>query len=116
MVFNGQNITGLPPYKVCRSGLSRTFQNIRLFTTETALENVMVGGHVRQKYPWWCAPLMWPPYLKEERLLRARSYDLLRVLHLEDYAQVPASAMPYGAQRRLEIARSGDQTVVSAAG
>ncbi len=58
--FQGRDITGTPPHRVCRSGIARTFQNIRLFANETVLENVMIGGHLRQKTGWWQAVLCLP--------------------------------------------------------
>lgn len=108
---SGENtvcITGLPPHKVCKAGLARTFQNIRLFVNETVLQNVMVGGYVRQKSHWWMnlLPGICRSAAREERDIRDRSMALLERLGLDDYANVPALALPYGAQRRLEIARA----------
>lgn len=104
--FHGQNITGLPPHAICKAGIARTFQNIRLFGNATALENVMVGGHVRQKSAWWMPPLQLPMVRGEEKRLTAASLDLLERLNLADAAHKLAASLPYGAQRRLEIARA----------
>jgi len=100
-------ITGLPPHKVCKAGLARTFQNIRLFTNETVLQNVMIGSYVRQKSRWWMSlmPGLFRGAEREELEIRERSMRLLNRLGLEAYANAPASSLPYGAQRRLEIAR-----------
>ncbi|HOO86864.1 MAG TPA: ABC transporter ATP-binding protein [Synergistales bacterium] len=104
--FDGQDITGFQPHMVCRSGISRTFQNIRLFTNETVLENVMIGCHVRRKSKWWMAPLGLPSFRAEEEAIREKSMDLLKSVGLEDFADEPSASLSYGAQRRLEIARA----------
>ena len=104
--FDDHEITGLQPYMVCRSGISRTFQNIRLFSNETVLENVMIGCHVRRTSKWWMAPLSLPSFRNEEEAIREKSLGLLRSLGLEQYADERSSSLPYGAQRRLEIARA----------
>jgi branched-chain amino acid transport system ATP-binding protein len=103
-----KKITGLPPHSVCKAGLARTFQNIRLFGNETAIENVMIGGYVRQKGRWWMnlVPFTFPGAVREEKKLRAQSHELLERLGLGGYSDAQASSLPYGAQRRLEIARA----------
>jgi branched-chain amino acid transport system ATP-binding protein len=106
VLFNGADITGTPPHRVCRSGIARTFQNIRLFGNETVLENVMIGCHLRQKTNWWQAVLCLPSNRREERTIAERSRELLKVVGLQDLAGEKASSLPYGAQRRLEIARA----------
>jgi branched-chain amino acid transport system ATP-binding protein len=104
--FAGHEITGMPPHRVCRSGIARTFQNIRLFGNETVLENVMIGANVRQKTGWWQAVLCLPGNAREEREIAARARELLAVVGLVALAGEPANSLPYGAQRRLEIARA----------
>jgi branched-chain amino acid transport system ATP-binding protein len=104
--FEGRELTGMTPHQVCRAGIARTFQNIRLFGNETALENVMIGGFVRQKTGWIQSVLMTPASLREERAIRERSMELLDVVGLADIAGEKANSLPYGAQRRLEIARA----------
>jgi branched-chain amino acid transport system ATP-binding protein len=106
--FMGHTLTGLPPHKVCEAGLARTFQNIRLFHNETVLENVMIGAHVRQKGRWWqtLVPFVFPSAEREEREIRASSIELLSRLGLAAQADAVSSSLPYGAQRRLEIARA----------
>jgi branched-chain amino acid transport system ATP-binding protein len=103
---HGRDITGTPPHRVCKSGIARTFQNIRLFGNETVLENVMIGCHLRQKTGWWQAVLCLPSSRREEHAVAATSRELLAVVGLEDLAGEKASSLPYGAQRRLEIARA----------
>ena len=103
-----ETITGLPPHRVCATGLARTFQNIRLFSNETALENVMVGSYVRQKGRWWMnlVPYVFRAAEAEQEEILKNAMALLERLGLAEYAHAPASSLPYGAQRRLEIARA----------
>jgi branched-chain amino acid transport system ATP-binding protein len=104
--FEGKELTGMSPHQVCRAGIARTFQNIRLFGNETALENVMIGSFVRQRTGWFQSVLMTPASLREEKEIRKKSMELLEVVGLGDIAGEKASSLPYGAQRRLEIARA----------
>ena len=106
--FLEKSIGGLSPDKVCRAGMSRTFQNIRLFGNETVLQNVMIGSRIRQNYSWWMtlAPFIFTDVIKEDSAAKARAIDLLEELGLEAFAEEQASSLPYGAQRRLEIARA----------
>ena len=106
ILFNGQRITGLAPHNTCKAGIARTFQNIRLFQGLSSLQNVMVGGHLRQKSAWWMPPLQVPLVRAEEKALRESGMALLERLDLADVAELPAGSLPYGAQRRLEIARA----------
>ena len=106
--FLGKSVGGLSPDEVCKAGMSRTFQNIRLFGNETVLQNVMIGSRIRQKYSWWqtLAPFIFTDVIREDAAVRARALDLLAQLGLEEFAEEKASSLPYGAQRRLEIARA----------
>jgi branched-chain amino acid transport system ATP-binding protein len=97
---------GLRPHAVTQLGIARTFQNIRLFSYMTALENVMVGEHPRMHAQVWDALLKTPFARKEERQVRERAMDMLRFVGLERYAEQYARNLPYGFQRRLEIARA----------
>lgn len=106
IVFDGQRLNGLPSYQICKKGIARTFQNIRLFDQGTVLENVMVGCHVRRFCQWWMAPLCLPVFYREEKAIRKKSMELLDKLNLASLARNKASSLPYGAQRRLEIARA----------
>ena len=106
VLLEGKPITGLPPHKVCEAGIARTFQNIRLFYNETVLQNVMIGGFVRQKSHWWMHPLMIPSCTREEKDLRDRAMALLESVGLDHVADETSNSLPYGAQRRLEIARA----------
>ena len=104
--FKDRDITGLKPHEVCALGLARTFQNIRLFYNETALENVMIGRHVRRKHHWWGTVLGLPGARNEEKDIREKAELLLNRIGLDSYRNEKASSLPYGAQRRLEIARA----------
>ncbi len=90
VIFEGRDITGAAPHEVCKAGIARTFQNIRLFANETALQNVMIGAGC----------------LREEKALRDKALQLLEIVGLADHGHEKATSLPYGAQRRLEIARA----------
>ena len=104
--FAGRSIRGRKPFEICRMGMARTFQNIRLSPHMSVLENVMVGCHVRRRCPWWMAPLGLPVYYREEQAIRDKARDLVEHLHLAEYMDEKAGSLPYGAQRRLEILRA----------
>jgi branched-chain amino acid transport system ATP-binding protein len=104
--FQGHEITGLAPHQVCAAGIARTFQNIRLFSNETALQNVMIGAHLRQKTTWWHALFSTPGWYREEKAIRDKALRLLAEVELAEHAEEKATSLPYGAQRRLEIARA----------
>ncbi len=105
-VFNGINLFRQKPYVVVESGIARTFQNIRLFANMTALENVMVGQHVRTHTGVLGAVLRGPKTRAEEARIRARALELLAYVGIEKHAQEAARNLSYGDQRRLEIARA----------
>ncbi|MFE6066271.1 ABC transporter ATP-binding protein [Streptomyces sp. NPDC056525] len=100
--------TVLPPtsYKVTDAGIARTFQNIRLFHNMTVLENVLVGRHTRMKQGLWSALLRLPGFKKAEAEATDRAMELLEFIGLQDKAQHLAKNLPYGEQRKLEIARA----------
>jgi branched-chain amino acid transport system ATP-binding protein len=104
--FDGRSIVGLPPHQITRLGITRTFQNIRLFSYMTAVDNVMVGEHCRMHAKVWDSLLRTPLARGEERAVEARALATLRRLGLEGYADTYARNLPYGLQRRLEIARA----------
>jgi branched-chain amino acid transport system ATP-binding protein len=101
-----QRINGLKPNLVTERGLARTFQNIRLFSNMTVLENVMIGRHCRTSAGILGAVLRGPGTRSEERGIAEHSYRLLEKVSLAQYANELAKNLPYGAQRRLEIARA----------
>jgi branched-chain amino acid transport system ATP-binding protein len=102
----GRRIDGLAPHRVTTLGLARTFQNIRLFAGMTTLENVMLGRHCRTTTGLLGAILHGPDTRRQQQETVTRSYALLERLGLAQYADEVAGNLPYGAQRRLEIARA----------
>jgi len=105
--FGATAVGGLPPYRRTALGISRTFQNIRLFASMTALENVMLGLHCRTR-GGLLAPLLGLPFRLQrgEAVARARAFQVLERVGLAADADRPAVDLPYGEQRRLEIARA----------
>ncbi len=101
-----QRINGLKPNRVTEKGLARTFQNIRLFHNMTVLENVMIGCHCRMKAGILGAVLRGVSTRREEKAVVQKSYSILEKIGLEKYVNDFAKNLPYGAQRRLEIARA----------
>ncbi len=104
--LDGADITSLPPHRITALGIARTFQNIRLFQELSVLDNVLVGFHCRSRASWIEAVLRLPRYRTEEREHCARALELLAEVGLEAAAAQPAGKLPYGHQRRLEIARA----------
>lgn len=106
VLFKGQDITGLRPDQITKLGIARTFQNIRLFQSMTVLENVMISKHVRLKANPLEGILGLPRYTKARRRQHEECMELLRWVKLDDVANEMATSLPYGKQRRLEIARA----------
>jgi branched-chain amino acid transport system ATP-binding protein len=105
-VFNGEPLTGMKPYRIAACGIARTFQNIRLFANMSALENVMVGRHVRTRAGVAGAVLRGAAARAEEREIAHRAWELLDYVGIAARAAQPAFGLAYGDQRRLEIARA----------
>jgi ABC-type branched-subunit amino acid transport system ATPase component len=106
ILFNGRSIAGLSPDKIAQRGVSRTYQNIRLFTGMTVIENVLVGMHPRLHGNFVASVLGFPGVRREERDALVRALELLEYVGLEDKGDLLAENLPYGQQRRLEIARA----------
>lgn len=106
ILFRGQPIQGMPPDRVAALGIARTYQNIRLFANVTVLENVLVGMHRRLHAGWFGAVLRTPATRREERTAIKEGMEILRFVDLADKAEYIAKNLPYGEQRRLEIARA----------
>lgn len=104
--LSGRDITGLNPTKINRAGIARTFQNIRLFSNLTVIENVMVGLSNQIKCSVAESVLRLPRHSKSEKEFYESAYELLKLFGLEEYKDQLASNLPYGKQRRLEIARA----------
>lgn len=104
--FMNQELTGLRPDLITKAGIARTFQNIRLFKGLSVMDNVLIANHVHLKANYLKAVFKLPGYRREERGMRERSLALLERVGLADLRNEQASALPYGMQRRLEIARA----------
>ena len=104
--LDGRSLTGKKPYQITQLGIARTFQNIRLFSELTVLDNVKIAFHNHVKYNVLEAVLRVGRYYAEEERIEAQSLRLLDIFHLRDKAGELAKNLPYGAQRRLEIARA----------
>jgi len=104
--FGGREIGGLPSYRVARHGIARTFQNVQVFFNMTALENVMLGHHLLTDRRFLPALLRLPGARRAERACRDRAAELMRFVGLERYLDADTGALPYGALKRLEIARA----------
>lgn len=106
VIFNGQSIEGKKPYQIINLGISRTFQNIRLFTGMTVLENILVGVHDRMKSGLLASIIHTASQQKEEKEAREEAMKLLAFVGLDKDADRLATELPYGKQRKLEIARA----------
>lgn len=104
--FNGDRITGLRPDEITNKGIARTFQNIRLFKDLSVLDNVLIANHIRIKSSLFESVLRLPRYMNEEKNMIEKSMELLKLLELDKFKNEKASSLPYGMQRRLEIARA----------
>lgn len=104
--LNKEKITGLRPDEITNRGIARTFQNIRLFKDLSVLDNVLIANHIRIKSSLFESVLRLPRYKKEEKSMIEKSMELLKILELDKFKNEKASSLPYGMQRRLEIARA----------
>ena len=106
ILLDGENITGKPAIAINKAGIARTFQNIRLFKNMSVLDNVKAGLHNHTNYTAIEGALRLPRYFKEEKRITAKALELLKVFELDGEAQQLAANLPYGKQRKLEIARA----------
>ncbi|MDE6700933.1 MAG: ABC transporter ATP-binding protein [Acetatifactor sp.] len=106
ILLDGKDITGKKTIDVNRAGIARTFQNIRLFKDLTVLDNVKVGLHNHNSYSTFTGILRLPKYHKVERQMNEKALEILKVFDLDGEANVLAANLPYGKQRKLEIARA----------
>ena len=104
--LDGQDITGKPTIEINKAGVARTFQNIRLFTGMSVMDNVKSGLHNHYKYSALAGIFRTPSYRRVEKEMDERAMELLKVFELEGEAEYQASNLPYGKQRKLEIARA----------
>jgi branched-chain amino acid transport system ATP-binding protein len=107
IAFDGESLIGMEPHEIAELGIGRTFQNIRLFGAMTSIANVMVGRHTRMKASWWSSLLKLPSVRAEEAAVEQRARELLELVGLRKrYYDDEARNLPYGDQRRLELARA----------
>lgn len=104
--FDGKSLVGLKPSQITQRGIVRTFQNIRLFSELTVLDNVKIAYHTHLNYNLFEAAFRVGRYMKEEKAIEESGKKLLKIFNLDDKANEIAKNLPYGAQRRLEIARA----------
>ncbi|HCA69187.1 MAG TPA: ABC transporter ATP-binding protein [Lachnospiraceae bacterium] len=106
ILLDGVDITGRNTMEINQAGIARTFQNIRLFKNLSVLDNVKIGLHNSYKYSTAAGILRLPSYFKTEKMMKERAYDILKVFGLEQEAALLSANLPYGKQRKLEIARA----------
>lgn len=106
VLFNGEPVTGKKPYQLAERGMSRTFQNLQIFMNMSALDNVMVGRHLHLNTRLLPSFLRLPGIVRQDREARELGRELMAFVGLEKYWEWEADAMPYGALKRLEIARA----------
>jgi branched-chain amino acid transport system ATP-binding protein len=106
IIFDGKEITGTKPNKVVDIGIARTFQNIRLFKSMSVLDNILIGYHNHTHYTYLEAILRMPRFWSHEKRIRAKAMDLLKEFGIADLAENEATALSYGNQRKVEIARA----------
>ena len=106
IIFKGQNLAGHQTHEISSSGVARTFQNVRLFKELSVLDNVRIAHYTRAGYSSWEALLRLPRFLKQEAQVRQETLNLLNIFELDQLAESTAKNLPYGQQRRLEIARA----------
>ncbi len=104
--FNGREITRLKPHQIARCGIARTFQNIRLFKSLSVLENVLIACQLQKGYSFLEAVLRLPAFYQKEKFLKEKALNYLEFMGLASKARQQAASLPYGEQRRLEIARA----------
>jgi branched-chain amino acid transport system ATP-binding protein len=104
--FAGERLLQLPRHRIAGLGIGRTFQNLALFDTMSARDNVLIGGHCRSRSGFVANALRLPAAGREERLLNQRASDLLQMLHLTSVADLPVSVLPFWSRKRVELARA----------
>lgn len=106
ILLNGENITGKNTIEINKAGIARTFQNIRLFDGLSVIDNIKVGLHNSNKYSTFSSILRLPKFFKTEKIITEKAMELLAVFGLDKEARTMAKNLPYGKQRKLEIARA----------
>src|SRR6202171_2018321 len=106
VVVDGRPVAGMSPHHVIRHGLARTFQNVALFRSMTVLENVIVGDHIRTRSGWLESTIPMPSAVKAESASRQRAMEMIDFVGLAKVASVPVAGLPFGTQKRVELARA----------
>lgn len=106
IVFNERSIVGLKPYQITQAGIARTFQNIRLFNDLSVLDNVRIAYHSHSRYGVVSAIMRLPSFIQGEDVIRQKALEFLKIFGLDNKRDEIARNLPYGEQRRLEIARA----------
>lgn len=106
ILLDGEDITSKSTVEINKAGIARTFQNIRLFKGLSVIDNIKVGLHNQNKYSTVTSILRMPKYFKTEKVINDKAMELLKVFNLENFADINADNLPYGQQRKLEIARA----------
>ncbi|MDR0251287.1 MAG: ABC transporter ATP-binding protein [Burkholderiales bacterium] len=106
IVFDGRSINGLKPHQITALGIARTFQNIRLWHNMTVLDNLRLARSAKLGYSFWSATLRTKRYWKAEKAIEDRAREVLEMMNLTDYAEMFPKNLPYGLQRRVELARA----------
>lgn len=104
--WRGEEIRGLTPYKIVDLGIVRTFQTIRLFSQMSVAENIMSGRHIKSTQKWWHGIIPTPASRRDENENWLKVGELLEFFNLEEFAATPTASLPYGHQRRVEMARA----------
>ena len=106
IVFRQEVLNGLKPHAIVRKGIARTFQNIRLFTSMTVLENVLIGFDFQAKYTYLESIFRFPRFFGEEKRIKKRAMEILEYFGISEFAEYKATDLSYGQQRKVEIARA----------
>jgi branched-chain amino acid transport system ATP-binding protein len=106
IAFDGRSLLAVPRHRVASLGIGRTFQNVALFRSMSVLDNVMVGRHCRSRGGFFANALRLPHAVQADRVTRDKARALLALLELERYADRPVAALPFGTQKRVELARA----------
>jgi branched-chain amino acid transport system ATP-binding protein len=106
MIFDGQDITKIPPYEVARRGIARTFQNTELFEHETVLKNLLIGRHVHRKTNLISEFMFTPAVARQELAFRKVAEDIIDLLDLQHYRDQVIAGLPYGVRKMVEVARA----------
>lgn len=104
--LDGNNITNKKNYKIVQAGIARTFQNIRLFSSMSVLDNILIGLDNQTKYTYLESIFRLPRFFSQEKIVKEKAYEIMKFLGIDKYANELASSLSYGSQRKVEIARA----------